>query len=529
MNKPEILFTRQGKPDNLKATLKGTGITPSPTKKPPETSLKSLAHTIWSGKKLISILSLCLFLIASSFYSSHFYSLSGSQSHTIQLQFTFPGAEKGLYPNDTQFNLSDIISAQVLEPIYKKYPQINQSLSLQAFMGNFIIHPAAIKRSAIEAKYRNKLEAESLSQTEISTLENAYKTELSTSSQRSAYLSYQSHTSESIKPHLIEKILLEIPFSWSRLAINQNGVLDLPITNTLSMDLNKLNNEEYTLGLALIQDYIEQLKNSLSILNRSHNAELIQDPETGLNLRSLNNQLERFESYQLNTLDKLVTNQHAFKDLKSTKAFLLSRLESLQDRLHNTLSKAQIYKIAYQEHTQLSGRHRAYFRPVSGTSTELGDAFISQLVKLGKKISESEYRQQLTSMEIALTLKAEDLKTEITLVKRKLSGINEHSENSLTPENINNLYLKATNKFIEISKRYTRLADIAKHHKLPEGNSLFELIENKVSTTSMNLIQFQRTAMAGFVALLIGVMLGVLIVLGRGIVVGRRLSRSPTV
>lgn len=517
MNKPEILFTNPRWPENLKGT-----VSPAPSKQQNTAiSLASLLVIIWSGKKLISILALGLFIVSSVFFSSRFYSPGSNQYHTVQLQFTFAGAEKGLYPNGTQFNFSDITSAQVLKSVYNKYPLINQQLSLEQFMGKFIIHPAVIQRSAIEARYRDELNSGQLSQTEISALEKTYKTELSTRSQRSASLSYLSNSPEPLERELIEKILIDIPLIWSRLAINQSGALDLPIISQSSMDLARLNSQEYEIGLALIHDYKKLLKNSLSILNQNQNAELILDPETGLSLRDLNNQLDRFETYQLNTLDKLVTNQHAFKDLKITKAFLLSKLQSLQDRLRNIRHKADIYKAAYQEHSQLSDNFRANFQPLSGTNTELGDAFVSQLVKLGKKISESKFRQQLIDQQITLTLKAEDLKAEITLLKRKLSGLNEHKVNSSAQININDLYLKAINKFIEISNHYTKLTTIAKFHNLSGRDSLFELLENEAITTSMNLIQFQRTATAGLVALLVGAMFGVLIVLVRELVIDR--------
>ena len=479
-----------------------------------EIDLKQLFLSIWSGRGLIAGVALALCLLVGIFFGIRFLSFAGYSSHDIQLRFTFPGAEKGLYPNKSKFQLSDIISNQVLNSVYDKYKLQSSDLTPSDFINNITIRPAAINREFIDAKYKSRLSSKKISQAEIEGLEAAYKLELNTASHRSAILSYSSTNQDVLSKQIIERILFDIPVIWSELAIKQHGVLDLPVISTNAIEISELKNEEYAIGTALIHDSIKLLQNSLEELQSNQRIALVRDPASGMTIKDLRNQLKTFQSYRLEPLDTLITSQQAYRDLSTVKIYLKSKLQTLEDDLDKTLKKANIYKTAYSEHTQSSNNLRTGFKPSSGTNTELGDAFIGQLLKLGDEASESKYRQQLTSEQIKLKLEAEDLKTEITILKRQLSGINKTS-NTSSDNSIPARYKKVITEFSSLTNSYNQLINLIRAHTLSNTGSLFETLNSETEITDFNKIQLKRVIIATVAALFIGAMIGVFITLLR--------------
>jgi hypothetical protein len=478
-----------------------------------EINLSQLFFTIWSGRGLIAGISLALFLLVGIYFGTKFLGFAGQSSHDIQLRFTFNGSEKGIYPNKTKFQLSDIISNQTLNIVYKKYKLADSGLSQADFISHISIRPAAINREFIDAKYKTRLGSKGLSQTEIEKLEKAYKSELDTASYRSAILSYADYSKSTIPNQLIEKFLFAIPTTWSTLAINEHGVLDLPVISASAMNLAELKDEEFIIGTALIRDNIKLLASSLLALEKNERIALVREPKSGLTIKDLSNQLQTFKSYRLEPLASLITTKQAYKDLATVKIFLQSKLQSNEDTLNNTLQKAAIYKAAYDEHALLSKNMDAKLQAPTSTKTEIGDSFFGQLLKLGDEASESKYRQELTAKQINLKLQAEDIKAEIIIIKRQLAGLKNKSQQKTENTPIADTYLKTINSFEKLTRNYSLLLELSRKHALSNNGSLFNILNSSANITRFDKIQLKRVITMAIVALIVGGMIGVFITL----------------
>ena len=486
-----------------------------------EIDLSQLFQKIWAGRGLIVGISLALCLLAGIFFGVRFLGFNGHKVHDIQLRFSFNGAEKALYPNKTPFRLSDIISSQTLKITYEKYNLKDSGLKQSDFSNNISIHPAAVNRDFINAKYKNRLNTKNISQAEIETLENAYKLELSSASHRSAVLSYTSYDQSAIPDELIEKILFDIPVVWSKLAITEHGVLDLPVISINAMNIGDLKNEEYIIGTARIRDNIKLLTDSLNVLKKNERLALVRAPESGLTIKDLNNQLQTFNNYRVEPLNTLITAQQTYRDLATVKTFFDSKLQALQDNLNKTLQKAAIYQTAFNEHIKTSKSLGANLKSPTGTRTEIGDDFFGQLLKLSDEASESKYRQKLTEEQINLKLEAEDIKTEISILERQLSGLNktpkkaEATTNNTTKEATVSQYNKTIADFSKLINNYNQLMELSRKHALSNNGSLFEALDSEANVESFNSVQLKRVIIMTTIALIIGAMIGVFISLLR--------------
>jgi len=477
-----------------------------------EIDLGQLFHTIWAGRGLIAGIALALCLLVCIYFGMRFLGFTGHSLQDIQLRFTFNGAEKGLYPNKTRFQLSDVISNQTLNVVYEKFKLSDSGLSQTDFVENISIQPAAVNRKFIDAKYKDRLNSKGLTQTEIEKLETAYKLELDTASRRSAILSYTSYKQDVIPEQLIEKILFDIPSTWSRLAINEHGVLDLPVMSVSTISIAELKDEEYTIGSALILDSIVRLTESLEILEKNKRIALVRDPQTGLTIKDLKHQLQTFNNYRLEPLNTLISTKNAYRDLSSVRIFLESKSQSLQDELDKTVQKAAIYQAAYAEHTISSKNLDASLQSPAGTNTEIGDAFIGQVLKLGNEVSESKYRQKLTEEQINLKLRAEDIIAEITLLERQLASL---SKTNNDPESVSvaDLYNKTVDNFSGLTDSYNTLMELARAHALSNNGALVEILNSNAVVTAFDKIQLKRVIKIAIIALILGAMIGCFIVL----------------
>jgi len=483
-----------------------------------EIDIGQLIKTIWSGRGLILGVSLGFFLLVGIFFGIRFLGFDVHRTQDIQISFPFNGAEKGQYPNGTSFQLSDIISSQILSIVYEKQKLSDSGVSLEDFTNSIAIQPDAIDREFIDTKYKARLSAKNLSQAEIEELESSYKAELTTASHRSAIISYNYSKYDRIPPQLISKILFDIPDTWANIAVNQHGVLTPPVVDKKALtDVNQLQKEDFLIGTALMRSDINTILSTSGLITSNERLALIRDPISGLSLVGLINRLNKFDTYSLEPLKNIITYDNIYRNRVQTARFIRSRLETLTDNLELINRKISIYLIAYQETLAASRNYGVGLQLPKGTQTEaqLGDAFLGQLLKLGDELSESTFRKYLLEEQIKYKLQAEDLNTEIIKVKRQLAGIKKTNNGSQKATLTHEPYDKAVEEFMSLMDDYDRIIKVIQQHVLTNKGALYESLNSTARVTNFSEIQIKRIIVFALVALIVGGMVGVFIALTR--------------
>ncbi len=481
-----------------------------------EIEIGQLINTIWSGRGLILGVALGFLLLVGIFFGSRFLISSEHRTQDIQISFPFSGAEKGEYPNGTGFQLSDIISSQVLSVVHEKQKLSEMGISLEGFTNNISIRPAAIDREFIDKKYKTRLSTEDLSQAEIEELESGYKAELTIANHRAALLSYSYGSRDLISSQQIGQILFDIPETWASITVNEHGVLTPPVIDIRALSsAEELRNVDFLIGITLMKGDTKAMLTASNLVVGNDRLSRIHDPVSGLSIIGLVHRLQKFDQFHLEPALNLISSKNIYRNAAYIEVFLNSSLQMLTDQLNAIEKKVAIFSNAYQETLAASRNFGTGLQLPRGTTTEtqIGDAFLGQLLKLGDELSESTFRQYLLEHQIKLKTQAEDMNVEIVQLKRQLAGlkINGHELEDSTFEP----YEKAVEEFMTLVVDYDNIINLVRNHVLSNTGALYESMNSTARVSSFDKIQMKRIIKLALVAWILGGMVGVFITLMR--------------
>lgn len=338
--------------------------------------------------------------------------------------FTFPQSERGKYPNGAPFSINDLTSRNVLESVWKENDLASQGISLQSFADSVSIVPFADNEQFIRAKYQGMLARKNLTTTDISAMERDYRLELETQSKKTALLSLTLPFSSSISGALAKKVVSDIPKAWSKQAIQQLGVVSIPIAENESVK-----DEILKKGSPFqIVDYFYKSADSLNIaLNRiaSHpGGETLKDPETGLSIEDLKRRVADLNRYWILDFDNYVQqrNQASEIDIRSAEI----RLKELQDKKLEYLAEAKTYKaslIDYDSIRQSANNTDNQLRnQQNGSGVQVQGDAVQKLIDLGTQNKDSEFRQDLVKKRVDAELRANAMDQEIMRLDRRIAA-----------------------------------------------------------------------------------------------------------
>lgn len=213
------------------------------------------------------------------------------------VSFTFPQSEKGKYPNGSDFSVSDLVNRTVLESVWRENKLESQGMSLADLEAAVSIVPYADNEMFIRSKYQGMLARKNLSTADISSMERDFRLELEGHAKKNALLSLTLPFSSSISGSLAIKIIRDIPETWSKQAIQQLGVVSMPVA-----DGEAVKDEVLKKGSPFqIVDYFYKSADGLALtLNRISaypGGDTLKDPETGLSVEDLKHQVAELNRY----------------------------------------------------------------------------------------------------------------------------------------------------------------------------------------------------------------------------------------
>lgn len=353
------------------------------------------------------------------------------------ISFTFPQSEKGKYPNGSPFSINDLTSRNVLETVWKENDLASQGISLQSFADAVSIVPFADNEQFIRAKYQGMLARKNLSTADISTMERDYRLELETQSKKTALLSLTLPFSSPISGALAKKVVSDIPTAWSKQAIQQLGVVSIPIAENESVK-----DEILKKGSPFqIVDYFYKSADSLNIaLNRiaSHpGGETLKDPETGLSIEDLKRHVADLNRYWILDFDNYVQqrNQASEIDVRSAEV----RLKELQDKKLEYLAEAKTYKASLADYDSIRQSANNSDYPIrnqqNGSGVQLQGDAVQKLIDLGTQNKDSEFRQDLVKKRVDAELRANAMDQEILRLDRRIAAAKRGAQKStIDPE-----------------------------------------------------------------------------------------------
>lgn len=364
-------------------------------------------------------------------------------TYSEAVSFTFPQSEKGRYPNGSPFTITDLASRNVLDQVWRDNKLDGQGVSFTEFSAAVSVVPFSDNEAFIRAKYQGMLARKNLNSADISAMERDYRAELETQSKKQALITLTVPFSSPISGALARKVLSDIPKVWSSQAINQLGVVSIPIAENESVK-----DEILKKGSPFqVVDYFYKSADSLQIaLNRIAaypGGETLVDPETGLSIEDLKRRVADLNRYWILDFDNYVQqrNQASEIDIRSAEI----RLKELQDKKLEYLAEAKTYRTSLQDYDALRQQNmlqqEAVIRSQQGAAgMQLQGDAVQKLIDLGSQNKDAEFRQDMVKKRVDAELRANAMDQEIQRLERRIQAARKQTARAPVDQEKMNFY-----------------------------------------------------------------------------------------
>ncbi|MEJ2693157.1 MAG: hypothetical protein P8166_08900 [Candidatus Thiodiazotropha sp.] len=425
------------------------------------------------------------------------------------LQFNFPEAAQGSYPSGQKFSHNDIISTKVLEEVYRNNGLQQHGLAFEQFVNAISANPFSWNERFIQAKYTSLLASNKLTRPEIESLEAKFTDELNASQSRFVRLSFLQSELQGIDPMLVEKILADIPKVWSRIAIQELGVLDLKVAGASFYQPQLIDRFEYLQALAYLKESGDALSDALEALIDDEIGGSVRGKVSGQSAQDLQIQLKNLLLFEIEPLFASVTNLAITRDKVVAMNYLENTIRDLQDEKDVLMQKADNFSRVIEQYTSHPSQGG-----VSGNSGERGGlaqydgTFLDKFTALIEDKNDKVFQQKLLNEQLTLMQKVEDLQGKITKFKRARQRL-EDSETTLSQgvrQGVISDIAQARAGFERVLSTYEELLSVRNEQVLGNLGNLYKITNNALIVESGFGARLKRmvliTVLAGVLALM---------------------------
>ncbi len=445
------------------------------------------------------------------------------------LQFNFPEAEKGRYPAGQIFSYNDIVSAKVLSKVYDKNNLKDKNVDFDQFNGAISINPFSENAAFIKEKYQSLLADKKLSRPEIESLEKSYLDELNAAQSRYARISYLQSQFLGIDEIMVQKILMDIPLIWSKLAIEELGVLDLKVAGADFYQAGLIDRFEYLQTLEYLQDSAKYLESALDLLVEDNIGGLVKSPKSGKSGYDLRVQLKNLIDFEIEPLFSTVTNLGITRDANKAIIYLKNTIQNFEDKKAVLQRKAQNFEVIINQYASNStGQQSGKQDGAMGGFAQYDSTFLDKFTALIEEKNDKAFRQDLLNQRLLVLQSIEDIEGNIIKFqraeKRLLSSADTISE-VIRTDVIKDIGL-ARNNFEKLVDEYQGL--LAAHNQQVLGNnaSLYQVTSHDLLVETNLLSRLKNMLLVSILAGFIALMVAVVIALFRQSPVNRQQSKA---
>lgn len=428
-------------------------------------------------------------------------------TYSEMISFTFPQAERGKYPNGAPFSINDLVSRNVIEAVWKENNLESQGVSLQALADAVSIVPFADNEQFIRAKYQGMLARKNLSTADITTMERDYRLELETQGKKTALLSLTVPFSSAISGALAKKIVADIPKAWSTQAIQQLGVISIPVAENESVKDEILKKGSPFQIVDYFYKSADSLNNGLARIGAYPGGETLKDPETGLSIEDLKRRVADLNRYWILDFDNYVQqrNQATEIDIRSAEI----RLKELQDKKLEFLAEAKTYKTSLLDYDAIrqpsNGQEILAKNQQNGSAVQVQGDAVQKLIDLGSQNKDAEFRQDLVKKRVDAELRANAMDQEILRLDRRIAAAKRGAQKSnIDPEKMQFFTNEIWSQLVSIADSIKRIQVVqAAKFSDDEGQLYTAGSVNKSFATSLGAFFFLPIIALAFIGLLL--------------------------
>ena len=448
---------------------------------------------------------------------------------TVHVKLNFKGAELGEYPNGSKYAPTDVIASKVLSRVYRANSLDDYGIELEEFVSAVNAYPWIPNQAAMDAKYADLFSEKKLSALDRQKLDEQYQQETRNSNGRFLMLQWSGDSAAKVSKAVAQKVLADIPKQWASVSIQEYGVLDLEVVVPSKLDQYLLDTVEYIVVGDYLRDFARQLKVAALALQQDAVVAVLKDEQTQSTVGDVGKLILNLENFHLSTLQRMFLIAPPRSNAETASLYLSSRQRELEEKIAEAERKSEVINRIYREYTDSAETKSASTQNAAdkngNLSPQIGDDFLTKLMRIGDELSDAKYKQDLLKERKELSFEAAELTTE----KQRIEAIVSTMSQSRSVQAIGNREPldKSVSYVVSELSNYAQTLDrinlMARAAKLGKVGSLYEVIRAP-QVTSSSVGALKAAVKSALFGLLGGLFLGIFVAFIRVVL---QEARSP--
>jgi hypothetical protein len=364
-------------------------------------------------------------------------------------------------------------------------------------------------------------------------LDEQYQQETRNSNGRFLMLQWSGDSAAKVSKAVAQKVLADIPKQWASVSIQEYGVLDLEVVVPSKLDQYLLDTAEYIVVGDYLRDFARQLKVAALALQQDAVVAVLKDEQTQSTVGDVGKLILNLENFHLSTLQRTFLIAPPRSNAETASLYLSSRQRELEEKIAEAERKSDVINRVYREYTDSAETKSASTQNAAdkngNLSPQIGDDFLTKLMRIGDELSDAKYKQDLLKERKELSFEAAELATE----KQRIETIVDALSQPRSVQVISNREAldKSVSYVVSELSNYAQTLDrinlMARAAKLGKVGSLYELIRApQVSSSSVDALKAAvKSALFG---LLGGLFLGIFVAFIRVVLQEARSPKSSS-
>jgi hypothetical protein len=362
----------------------------------------------------------------------------------IAFRALFAGAETGTYPNGTKFSGSDIVSAPVLNEVYKR-DDLQRYVTFEQFKNAMFVLQSNPAMQLLGFEYDAKLADSKLTPAERARIEEEYKKKRESLNVAEFSLNFRrSERFSKLSSTLVASVLTGTLEEWARQARELKGALkyDIAVYSRNILQPELLTTEDYIVATDVLRAKVNSIIGNIDSIAAIPGAALIRTGKTEVSLAEIRLRLNDLLRFDIEPSITLITRERLTRDPQRARVYVQDQLRQVALDRQTSEQRIRAIQEPLRDYVTLNANRqpadsggRGAQPPLSTQALipQLGESFLQQIVDLSKQNSDAQYRQGLTDRVIDEGLQAASSERERAYYENLARAIGEWGKSGESP------------------------------------------------------------------------------------------------
>jgi hypothetical protein len=372
-----------------------------------EISLKPYFDTLWSYRRVIaaSVIGAATFYLVGVLLV--FLLSPAEHLSSVPFRLLFDGAEKGEYPNGTNFSTSEIVAGPVLTEVFK-VNDLKRFGKYEDFKDSVFVLQSNLDLELLGYEYQARLADTRLSPVDRAGLEAEYRRKREALVDPIYSLTMRRHERLSSMPRdLVNKVLLDVLTTWAKQADERKGATkyNVDVLSPGILHRQMLEQEDYLVAIDNMRAKTARVLATLDEIEKLPGAKALRVGEDRVTVAEVRAELEDVIRFKLEPLMRLILSEGITKNARALSLYASNQLFQLRQQQLESAARVQALQASVREFSTQGSAPAGDTgtaptgpggTPGGAITPQLDRSFLDRLMNLSIAKDEFEYRRKIT-------------------------------------------------------------------------------------------------------------------------------------